>query len=115
MRQEAVWIAPRAFDVPDGRMVDPESSVFSASWQWHDDAISEGGVIEDVDLVGAQHAVDWARHRAERVLIRLGQTGDAVFSASADPSEDLDDDGNPLPRWPPEGPPAVGWWSPTDP
>jgi hypothetical protein len=43
------------------------------------------------------------------VLIRLGSRGDTYFSAGAALAED---DEGPLPSWPPDAPPAGGWWQP---
>ena len=67
-RQGTVSIAPSAWDVPDGRMVDPEASRFWVSWQIHDPMNEEGGVLEDAEIVGADAAIAWGRERADVVF-----------------------------------------------
>lgn len=86
-------------------MIDPETGRFWASWQ-DDDA---EGVVEDIELDGAEAAIAWGRERSETVYIRLGHRGDTYFSAGAVHAED--DEGR-LPLWPPAGPPPGGWWTP---
>lgn len=99
-----VFIAP-VEPVPDGAMIDPAKGQFWCSWQ--DDGLASA--LEDVDIDGAEAAVEWGRKRSETVLIRLGHRGDTYFSAGAVHAED--DDG-PLPLWPPHTPPSGGWWEP---
>jgi hypothetical protein len=108
-RQGTVSIAPSAWNIPDGRMVDPETSRFWVSWQIHDAEKGEGGVLEDAEIVGADAAIAWGRERADEVFIRLGDTGDTDFSAGAVAGDD------PIPRWPPSGPPSDGWFHPSEP
>jgi hypothetical protein len=88
-------------------MINPEAGLFMASWQG--DGVVEDGVLDEIELVGAEPAVLWGRARAETVIIRLGHRHDTFFSAGDSPVED--DDG-PMPAWPPEGPPDGGWWQP---
>jgi hypothetical protein len=88
-------------------MIDPETGLFMASWQG--DGVVEEGVLEEIELVGAEPAVLWGRARAETVIIRLGHRHDTFFSAGDSPVEG--DDG-PMPVWPPASPPAGGWWQP---
>jgi hypothetical protein len=99
-----VHIAPSAWEIPNGRMVDPESSRFWVSLQEHDDEKEEGGVLEDAEIVGAEAAIAWGRKRAELVFIRLGHGVGTYFSAGSIAGED------PIPRWPPSGPPPEGWF-----
>jgi hypothetical protein len=77
-----VYIAPTASEVPDGRMVDPETSLFWVSWE--NDAEDDVGEWRD-DIVGAEAAITWGRERADVVVIRLGHTGDTYFSAGEIP------------------------------
>jgi len=88
-------------------MTDPDTSLFWVSWQWTDSETGEGGLVEEVDLVGAHAAVAWGILRASRGLIRLGHTDDTYFAFGADVERSL-------PRWPPKGPPADGWWTPSE-
>lgn len=99
-----VFIAP-VEPVPDGAMVNPATGRFWCSWQ--DEGL--GRSIEDVDVDGAEAAVEWGRERSETVLIRLGHGGDTYFSAGTARARDDDD---PLPLWPPQAPPSDGWWEP---
>jgi hypothetical protein len=101
-RRGEVHIAPDAA-VPGGSMIHPELGRFWASWQ------DDDGVIEDVEIDGAEAAVAWGRERSDFVPIRLGHRGDTYFSAG---EKHLEDDDGPLPRWPPAGPPPEGWWEP---
>ena len=105
MRGE-VHIAPIA-SVPAGSMIDPETAVFWASWQHDGDGVPNPGVLEDIELVGADAAVGWGRARAETVIIRLGHRHHDFFSAGDSPAEGED---GPLPTWPPASPPEPGWW-----
>ena len=89
-------------------MIDPQIGRFMASWQG--DGVVEDGVLEEIELVGAEPAVLWGRARAETVIIRLGHHHGTFFSAGDTPVE-YDDDGS-LPAWPPAGPPEGGWWQP---
>lgn len=88
-------------------MVDPTTSRFHASWQ--DEDASEA--IEDVELDGAVAAIKWGLARSEFVFIRLGNRGDTYFCAGAEPDYP-EEDPEPMPRWPPLGPPDAGWWVP---
>jgi hypothetical protein len=106
MLRGVVHIAPVAL-VPVGSMIDPQTGLFVASWQG--DGVEEDGVLEEIELVGAEAAVLWGRARAETVTIGLGHRHDTFFSAGDSPVED--DDG-PIPAWPPAGPPDGGWWQP---
>jgi len=82
-------------------MVDPDSSLFVASWP-------DTGALEHTEITGAEAAIAWARKRSERVVIRLGHDGpDTYFSAG-----DREDDE--FPRWPPPRRAASDWWSPSD-
>ena len=87
-------------------MVDPATGRFEASWQ----AEGETDVLEEVETDGAEAAIEWGRARAEFVYIRLGNRGDTYFYAGAIPPQDEDDE--PIPAWPPLGPPPGGWWAP---
>lgn len=100
MRGE-VHIAPVA-SVPAGSMIDPETGLFWASWQ------DPNRALEDVEIVGADAAIDWGRVRANTVIIRLGHGHNDFFSAGDSPA---DGEGGPLPTWPPKAPQA-GWWKP---
>jgi hypothetical protein len=82
-------------------MTDPATSAFWTSWQ-------DDGVLDDVELCGADAAIAWGRERASTVLIRLGRTDETYFSAG-------DQAAGGLALWPPERPPVEGWWSPADP
>ncbi len=97
-------------------MVDPEVSVFHVSWQDWDDEKQMGELIENGgEIVGTEAAIAWARARSDRVLVRLGHTDDTHFSAGDILlSEQTDDGGRTYPRWPPDRPPAEGWWTPSD-
>src|SRR4051812_38468084 len=56
-RRGTVYIAPIAFFVGQGRMVDPATATFWVSWQ--DDTLVEGD-----NVVGAEAAIAWGReHR----------------------------------------------------
>jgi hypothetical protein len=100
MRGE-VHIAPVA-SVPAGAMIDPETGLFWASWQDPDRA------LEDIELVGADAAIEWGRARANTVIIRLGHQRNDFYSAGVSPAEGEE---GPLPTWPPKAPQA-GWWTP---
>jgi hypothetical protein len=78
-------------------MVDPAITCFWASWQEVDPG-------ENVDIVGAEAAIEWGRQRSDVVRIRLGDSENTYFSAG---DKHVDD----LPLWPPEVPPG-GWWTP---
>lgn len=105
-RRGTVYIAPVEPVPADGSMIDPASAKFWASWQDED----ADGPLDDVDLDGAGAAIAWGRERSSVVLIRLGNRGDTYFSAGEEHVEDDEDD--PMPQWPPEGPPPGGWWDP---
>jgi hypothetical protein len=98
-----VHIAPNV-SVPEGSMIDPAVELFGASWQ------DDEGVIEEMEFMDAEAAVAWGRERSAFVLIRLDHDGYAFFSAG---TLRLEDDGEPLPPWPPKGPPPGGWWEPS--
>ena len=100
MRGE-VHIAPVA-SVPAGSMIDPECGLFWASWQDPD------RTLEDIEIVGANAAIEWGRARASTVIIRLGHRHNDFFSAGDVPPEG--EEGR-LPTWPPRTPQA-GWWTP---
>jgi len=102
-KRGTVYIAPSARNVPAGRMVDPESSLFSVSWQ---DEV-KGEVVGDEEIVGADAAIAWARERADVVLIRLGHTRDTYFSAGEHRAYAAT-----MPIWPPRDPPSEGWYRP---
>jgi len=104
MRGE-VFIAPIASVPADGSMINPATARFWASWQ--DEA--ESRALEDVELDGAEAAIEWGRARSRIVWIRLGHRGDTYFSAG---TTHPDDDEEPTPVWPPAGPPPGGWWEP---
>lgn len=104
-KRGVVYVCPSASFPADGRMVDPETATFWASWQTGEEA------LEDVDIVGAENAIGWGRERADVVYIRLGHRGDTYFSAG-DSEEEGDFDDPPPPRWPPAGPPSGGWFEP---
>lgn len=104
-RRGNVYIGPSAHFEPDGRMVDPATSLFWVSWQ-------NDRVIEDDDIRGADAAIEWGRQRSDYVFIRLGHRGDTWFSAGAKHPPDNPDE--PLPIWPPSGPPPEGWYTPTE-
>ena len=108
-RRGTVYIAPTAGFEPDGRMADPETTLFWVSWQ-------DNRPLEDDDIRGAEAAIEWGRERSDYVLIRLGHRGDTYFSAGTKhPPENPDDPyDEPLPIWPPSGPPPEGWFTPTD-
>jgi hypothetical protein len=100
VRRGVVWICPSDSCVPPGRMVDPGTSAFSASWQ-------DEGPLGGVEVTGAEAAIAWGHERAERILIRLGHNGVTYFSAGSEKVTDF-------PVWPPAGPPPAGWWSPSE-
>lgn len=102
-----VFIAPTDPVPADGSMIDPSTGRFGASWQDQD----EPAELEGVEVVGAEAAIRWGRERANKVLIRLGNGGDTYFSAG---SVHAEDEGGPLPLWPPRGAPASGWWEPIE-
>jgi hypothetical protein len=106
-KQGRVYICP-SIEMPvqpaDGQMVNPETALFSASWQTPEQ------VLEDVDIVGAEAAIAWGQERADVVLIRLGHRGDTYFSAGSIHKEYLADPDEPMPIWPPSGPPPEGWF-----
>ena len=81
-------------------MVDPDNSMFVASWQ-------HGGLLEHTQITGAEAAIAWGRERSERVLIRLGHGTDTYFSAG-------DREHGEFPPWPPPRRAASDWWSPSD-
>jgi len=99
-KRGTVYIAPAAFEVPEGRMVDPATSAFWVSWQGEE-------LFDDDAVVGAEAAVAWGRDRAEVVFIRLGHTEDTYFSAGSEHPDPK------TPTWPPSEPPAEGWFVPT--
>jgi hypothetical protein len=101
-----VYIAPSASFPADGRMVDPATARFWVSWQDEEATMA----IEDDDILGADAAIAWGRERADVVLIRLGHREDTYFSAGATYPESEDDE--PMPIWPPAGPPPEGWFTP---
>ena len=99
-----VYISPLA-SVPYGRMIEPGVARFNATWQ-DDDA---EGLVEGVEIDGADAAVAWGRERADMVYIRLGHSDGTFFSAgSVHPPEDW-------PHWPPSAPPSECWWIVPDP
>jgi hypothetical protein len=100
-KRGTVWIAPSAFEIPSGRMVDPATSSFWVSWQ------DDDGVVADTDLVGAEAAISWGRQRSERVLIRLGHSAGTYFSAGRKREEGM-------PEWPPTEAPPDGWLAPRE-
>ena len=100
MMRGEVFISPVASVPADGSMIDPATGRFWASWQ--DEA---EGTIEDIEVDGAEAAIEWGRERSETVYIRLGHRGDTYFSAGV---VDAEDDDGPMPVWPPPGPPPGG-------
>jgi hypothetical protein len=116
-RRGTVWIAPVWMEVPEGRMIDPDAGWFWVSWQAWDEEAERGELLEDGGKIkGAAAAVEWARARADRVLIRLAHADDSYYTAGSIPETIRDDDeqsGRPLPQWPPNRP-AEGWWVPPD-
>jgi hypothetical protein len=115
-RRGSVYIAPVASYLPSGRMVDPQASIFSVSWQDWDNETQAGELIEDGgEVAGAEAAIAWGRGRSDRVLIRLGHTDETHFSAGyLHLTEQTSREGRTFPTWPPEGPPPEGWWIPSD-
>jgi hypothetical protein len=101
-----VFIAPVAPVPSDGSLIDPATGLFWASWQDE----GESAALEDVELVGADVAIAWGRERSESVWIRLGNRGDTYFFAGSGMQPESDDE--PIPDWPPAGPPPGGWWEP---
>ena len=87
-------------------MIDPATGLFWASWQDE----GESATLEDVEFVGAEAAIAWGRERSEVVWIRLGHRGDTYFFAGGVAQPESDDE--PVPDWPPDGPPSGGWWEP---
>ena len=98
-RRGEIWIAPEG-PVPLGSLVDPDRTRFWVSWQHETE-----GLLGDVDIVGAEAAIEWGRERSEVIRIRLGSYANTYFSAG---DERVDD----LPLWPPEEPSPGEWWSP---
>jgi hypothetical protein len=113
-RRGTVFIAPVASYLPSGRMVDPDTSTFSVSWQDNEQRRSE--TLADADEIeGADVAIAWGRERCDRVLIRLAHTAESHFSAGrVRLTPNTDGSGEPLPVWPPAAPPPEGWWTPAD-
>jgi hypothetical protein len=108
MRGE-VFISPVAPVPADGSMLDPATARFQASWQAEEEPMYL--CLEDVELDGAEAAIEWGRARSDKVWIRLGHRGDTYFSAgTTQQPDDVDDE--PMPVWPPTGPPPGGWWEP---
>jgi hypothetical protein len=99
IRRGEVWIAPQGW-VPPGRLIDPDTAEFGASWQDED-------LLEDEVFRGAAAAVGWGRKRSDVVMIRLGHHEGSYFSAGERHPADAEG----VPRWPPT-PPAEGWWTP---
>ena len=104
-KKGTVYIAPSAFEIPPGRMVDPEESRFWMSWQDWDKIREAGELIESTDVDGADAAIAWGRERADVVLIRLGHSDGTYFSAGDTPDASM-------PPWPPKMPPPEGWFTP---
>lgn len=86
-------------------MIDPATGRFWASWQDEGEPAS----LADIELDGAEAAIEWGRERSERGLIRLGNRGDTYFSAGSLLARG---DEGPLPVWPPRAVPPGGWWEP---
>ena len=105
-----VWICPADADVPHGRLADPASSVFWASWQPNDEAARRAGLVENVEIVGADAAIAWGRERSDVVRIRLGHHSGTYFSAGADQADAFVEGGKTAPRRPPAHEPDDGWW-----
>jgi hypothetical protein len=105
MRGE-VFIAPVAPVPSDGSMIDPATALFWASWQDE----NESAALANIELVGAEAAIAWGRGRSEIIWIRLGHRGDTYFFAGSVVQPESDDE--PIPAWPPAGPPPCGWWEP---
>jgi hypothetical protein len=112
-RRGTIYIAPVASYVPSGRMVDPDTSSFSVSWQDWDDDTQTGELLEHGgEVAGAEAAIAWGRERSDRVLIRLGHTEATYFSAGhVHCTDQTDGGGRVLPVWPPDSAPAEGWWT----
>lgn len=106
-------IAPEALSIPPGRMIDPDTGLFGASWYIDDD----GPAVEHTRLVGAEAAIAWGRERADVVLIRLGaHEPGGYLSAGAIPGRLDENEDAPLPDWlPAPDRPAEGWYSPPEP
>lgn len=100
-RHGIVWISPAERAVPSGRMVDPDSSMFVASWQ-------DNGPLEHTEIIGAEAAIAWGRKRSERVVIRLGHDGPDTYFSAGDREHDE------FPRWPPPRRATPDWWSSSD-
>jgi hypothetical protein len=97
IRRGEVWISLEGW-VPPGRMIDPDTADFGASWQ-------DDGSLEDEVLHGAAAAVEWGRERSDVVMIRLVHHEGSYFSAGERHLADV-------PHWPPPGAPPEGWWTP---
>jgi hypothetical protein len=54
----------------------------------------------------------WGRARSEVVWIRLGNRTGTYFSAGVEHPGDDRPENEPVPHWPPDGPPPGGWWRP---
>jgi hypothetical protein len=115
-RSGVVYIAPDAWYLPPGRLVDPEAFSFSLHWEDWDDEKQVGVMLADGGkVVGAAAAIAWGRARCDRVLIRLAHTYESNFSAGCvELTEKLDGSGQAFPTWPPDDPPPEGWWAPAD-
>jgi hypothetical protein len=105
-RRGEVLIGPVEPVPADGSMIDPARGRFWAVWE---DETAEG-LVEEVEVDGADAAIAWGRERSCVVLIRLGNRGDTYFSAGDD--HVADDEDEPFPVWPPDRPPTGGWWDP---
>ncbi len=85
-----------------------------AEWEafFDEDHASKPRFFREVDL-----AIEWGRARADVVLIRLGSTIDAMYSAGKRHAAERNNAGSEwhFPRWPPaswpryDGPPEPGW------
>jgi hypothetical protein len=98
-----VYISP-VIIVPPGLRLDPEASLFGASWQ---DDYRE---LDSLDYVTAASAIAWGRDRAQTVLIRLGGSIDDYFTAGDRRPHDDSPEEPDIPDWPPTRPPKGGWW-----
>ena len=74
------------------------------------------GHTEEGGFESVEEAIAWGVERAEVVLVRLGTSIDAMYSAgSRHATERVDGTGWPFPPWPPAswpnytGPPEPGW------
>lgn len=103
MRGE-VFISPQAYGIPPGLQINLRATGFDASWQDQ----SSRDVLAEAAFSDVTSAIEWARVRASVVYVRLGSSGDTVYSAGEHAAQD--DDGV-LPTWPPQEP-LSGWWEP---